>query len=288
MTDAVSKNLKVEVEVSRRLETDHIPIHILCKSHTCEKLDDSCISVLVKVEVLWKITNLIVQREPRLRSFVRQSRSVAMCAMKGLLTLVSNEASAKPTSLSKEFDLILEKDHVAKPLSLYKDRRFTKLGYTAGAIVDCIPQFTKLLNQAKSNNLLAHACRIYLESEYVIAAFKTLSNFTYHVTMPFLNCVEKSDQNDLIKILPTLHTDLKDGKLDTLKEFSVPWTRIKMEQQKPETELDNYLLTEMCKEAAHGVKMQCAREYWGDEREPRAAELHKMSEEKEKTYQQKT
>ena len=35
----------------------------------------------------------------------------------------------------------------------------------------------------------------------------------------------------------------------------------------------------MCKEAAHGVKMQCAREYWGDEREPRAAELHKMSEE---------
>ena len=87
------------------------------------------------------IADLIIKRQPRLKSFVRQSRCLAICAMTTLLKLVSNENSAKPTSLSKEFELILEEDGISKKFSLYKERRFTKLGYTAGAIVDCIPQF---------------------------------------------------------------------------------------------------------------------------------------------------
>ena len=41
MTDAVSKNLKVEIEVAAQLGSNHIPYHLLCKSHTCEKLDES-------------------------------------------------------------------------------------------------------------------------------------------------------------------------------------------------------------------------------------------------------
>ena len=40
MTDAVTKNLKVEEAVARELQTEHIPLHLLCKSH---KLDGSCI-----------------------------------------------------------------------------------------------------------------------------------------------------------------------------------------------------------------------------------------------------
>ena len=39
-TDAVTKNLKVEELVSEMLASNYIPIHILCKSHTCEKLDE--------------------------------------------------------------------------------------------------------------------------------------------------------------------------------------------------------------------------------------------------------
>ena len=48
LMDAVSKNLKVRIEVSKQLGTEHIPIHIVCKSHTCEKLDEACINVLYK------------------------------------------------------------------------------------------------------------------------------------------------------------------------------------------------------------------------------------------------
>ena len=50
MTDAVAKNLKVETAVAKELKSDHIPLHILCKSHTCEKLDEACINALVEIE----------------------------------------------------------------------------------------------------------------------------------------------------------------------------------------------------------------------------------------------
>ena len=51
--------------------------------------------------------------------------------------------------------------------------------------------------------------------------------------MPYLNCVERSDQNDLVKILKKLYEDLKIGKMDTLKDFRVPWTRIDMMKLAP-------------------------------------------------------
>ena len=73
--------------------------------------------------------------------------------MKALLKLVSNEGSAKPTSLAKYFGMILARDGVAKSFSLYKERRFTKLRNTANCIVDCLPQFRKLLNETSQNNV---------------------------------------------------------------------------------------------------------------------------------------
>ena len=47
---SVTKNLKIEEGVATELGSNHIPFHILCKSHTCEKLDDSCINALVEIE----------------------------------------------------------------------------------------------------------------------------------------------------------------------------------------------------------------------------------------------
>ena len=173
---------------------------------------------------------------------------------------------------------------MAKSFSLYKERRFGKQGYTAGSILECVPQLRQLLDRVNSNNLLARACRIYLENDYIVTALKALSNFTYYVTMPFLNCVEKSDQNGLMEILPKLYEDLKEEKFDTLKDYIVPWTHVDMESLKPVSLLDHQILSLMCKEAAEGLKMQCAREYWGDERQKRdgVTELYKLQENERK------
>ena len=125
-------------------------------------------------------------------------------AIAALLQLVSKGGNGKSVSLADEFDEVLEEDVVHKSYSLYKESRFTKLGYTAGAIYECLPQFKKLLERTHLNNLLVKACRLYFECEFAVAALKALSNFTYNVTMPYLNAVQQIDQNELIKILATL------------------------------------------------------------------------------------
>ena len=186
MSHSVTKNLQVEEHVATKHNSEHIPKHILCNSHTCEKLDGSCINALVQIESEVKIAELIIKRQPRLKSFVRQSKCLVMCAITALMKLVSTEESAKPTSLSKEFDIELEKTGHAKSLSLYKERRFTKLGYTAGAIIECLPQFHATLEQTTKCNMLTEACKLYIECDYIIATLKALGNFTHSVTMPYL------------------------------------------------------------------------------------------------------
>ena len=104
--------------------------------------------------------------------------------MTALLKTVFHKQSRKPTPLAKYFELILGEDGICKKLSLRKERRFTKLGYQIGAIVDFIPQFEKLLNN------IAQACRLYLDCGHVISTLKALANFTFYVTTSFLNCVE--------------------------------------------------------------------------------------------------
>ena len=56
-----------------------------------------------------------------------------------------------------------------------------------------------------------------------MTALKALSFFTYKVTMPYLNMVERCNQNDLVKILPKLCRDLEKGNLETLADYHVPW-----------------------------------------------------------------
>ena len=123
--------------------------------------------------------------------------------------------------------------------------------------------------------MLVRACKIYLENDFVLAGLKALSNLTYRVTMQFLNCIEKADQETLCKVLPKLHQDLSNVRMDKLDKYHVEWKHVNMKANAPSSELDKYLLSEMCKDAAIGVKLQCSREYWDDKMEStRATQIH--------------
>ena len=78
--------------------------------------------------------------------------------------------------------------------------------------------------------------------------------------MPYLNAVEKCDQNQLMAILPKLCADLKQGTIGkTLEDFHVEWSHTNMKKQTPTTALDAHLFKQMCVDAGAGVEMQCAR-----------------------------
>jgi hypothetical protein len=125
-------------------------------------------------------------------------------ALTAFFKLVSPESDGKTISLRDHFDQALEAAGEHKSLSLYKEKIFTKLGYLAGAVFDCLPFFRQILEKTPLNNLLVRSCRLYAANEFITSGLKALANFTYKVTMPYLNFVEKSDHAALVTMLPKL------------------------------------------------------------------------------------
>ncbi|CAK8673115.1 unnamed protein product [Clavelina lepadiformis] len=216
------------------------------------------------------------------KSYLRVGKSIiASVVVPALVKLVARGGDDKTISMADEFSLVLEESGTQKSFSLYKDRRFIRLGHTAGALVDCVLHFKKMLSRTSKNNLLVRACSLYLENEFIVASLKALSHFCHKVTMPYLNMVERCQQSDLVRILPKLYKNLERANLETLSEFHVPWKHVNAESHSPTTDLDHYLVTAMAKQSALGLKMQCGREYWEDETEnsERSTRIHALTEE---------
>ena len=57
MTDAVTKNLKIEDSITSALGSSHTPMHLLCKCDTVEGLDRS------NWNVLYQFDRVVCQRE---------------------------------------------------------------------------------------------------------------------------------------------------------------------------------------------------------------------------------
>ena len=66
-----------------------------------------------------------------MKPFFRGKKSVAVAGIHTILKLVSYDKSGNTSSLAEEFDLIIEREGAVKYMSLYHERRFTKLGYSA-------------------------------------------------------------------------------------------------------------------------------------------------------------
>ena len=71
MTDSVSKNLHIEDLIANSLGSTHKPLHLLCKSHTVEKLDECNLDVLARFEKKVKQREVLESINPRLKSFFR-------------------------------------------------------------------------------------------------------------------------------------------------------------------------------------------------------------------------
>ena len=145
----------------------------------------------------------------------------------------------------------------------YQERRFAKLGYVAGSILDAIPLLTMLLNEAPNQNLHTESVRIYIECEFFSTALAVLSYFSYKVSLPLLNCEEKSSQTDLCVLFPKLYEYLLVGNTNTLLDFVVKHTQYQVKDLS--SDLEKLLLKKFCTHAAAVIKLQCGSEYFPDE-----------------------
>ena len=89
-----------------------------------------------------------------------------------------------------------------------------------------------------------------------------------------------SSQSDLVDLLPMLFKNLANGDLNTMVNYRINWTHIKVTSSTtPLSELDCFILNQMCLKSSKGIKLQCSREYWDDETTPRATKLYKLTKE---------
>ena len=280
-TDSVSKNHFIGEGVAERLHSSHVPIHVLCKSHTVEGLDRASLKVFTNsLEVPLNLRGEMEKVNPNLRSYFRNS-TVVQAGMTALLKIVTPDTSANSCSLSVPFERLCVQHGWDRKLALYKERRFCKLGSCANAIIQALPILEQLLEETPADNLLAQACRIYLKCEVFISELRLLAYFNYHIVFPFLHAVEVLTTPDLKKLLPSLHQDLLHGKVDTLEPYKVKSKIGNVDQLRGD--LEERMLTKLTKGAAECIQLQCGREYGfaaDPNEELRAADLTKIPDEK--------
>ena len=85
-----------------------------------------------------------------------------------------------------------------------------------------------------------------------------VSQLTYKVTSPFLNMVELSSQNDLLRILPQLYDDLPVKCLDTLCDHKVSYS---FDVPEPTYTEEKHVLGLVCARAASHLATQRGRKY---------------------------
>ena len=193
-----------------------------------------------------------------------------------LLKLVTHDKSAVSTSLADEFYVLCELEGVVKHMTLYQERRFTKLGYASASLVHALPLLRRLIAETGRKNLLVKACTLYIECEIFETELRVLAYFTQMVTLPLLSCIEQYSQIDLLKLLPQLHIDLARGKMDTLQKWHVAYRHVRVEPASSALEHEVLNLKYMCTDASRTVKLQCGRECGfaaDDEALPRATQL---------------
>ena len=66
---------------------------------------------------------------------------------------------------------------IVKHKSLYQERRFTKLGYSAASILDALLYLRVLLNESHLTNQYIEIVRMFVDSEFFITELSVLAFF---------------------------------------------------------------------------------------------------------------
>ena len=113
MTDFdVSKNLKIEDGISESLGSTDKLIHLLCKSHTVEKLDTCNLEVLASFETKAKQHPVLESINLQLKSFFRGKKTTVEAGNESLLKLVTQRHSGNTTSQADTFNHICEQSNI--------------------------------------------------------------------------------------------------------------------------------------------------------------------------------
>ena len=104
-----------------------------------------------------------------------------------------------------------------------------------------------LLTESHLSNQHIEIVHMFLNSEFLTTELAVLAYFTHKITLPFLYFVEVSSQAQLLQMFPQLFNDLKEGRMDILKDYVINYPHVKV--QKPTADIEEKILQKMCIDA---------------------------------------
>lgn len=227
-----------------------------------------------QIEREMKLKEHLIRKNPALKSFLRnKAKTVTESAIVAFAKLSNNDGHT--SSLHAEFKRVCKASGnlgfrccfrfhnwgnfsgKKKKIGIYKERRFTKLGYNAGAIVYHRSEFVKLIEETTRTNELVNAARTYLTVPEIFDFFTALSICTEKVCLPFLKLTERLPQDELVKVLNILYEDLKNQNLNSLQGYCQGFNL-----NLPEDSTNvKYLCQLMASKMAECLSLQRGREY---------------------------
>ena len=86
-----------------------------------------------------------------------------------------HDKSASSTNQADFVDFILQRENQVKHKSIYRDREFTKLGYSAASILSALPYLKVLLNETHLLNQHVEIARMFLDSKFFLTELTALA-----------------------------------------------------------------------------------------------------------------
>ena len=148
--------------------------------------------MLSNIEVQLQLRERLECVNPSLKPFFcGKKAAIVLAGIAAITELISHEKSNNTVTLADEFDRMLEQEGLTKLISLYKERQFTKLGYSAASVLQALPQITKLLMETGKSNLLIEACKLYVNCELFITEVHSYLTVSENIKKLLIECVLK-------------------------------------------------------------------------------------------------
>ena len=165
--------------------------------------------MLSNIEVQLQLRERLECVNPSLKPFFcGKKAAIVLAGIAAITKLISHEKSNNTVTLADEFDRMLEQEGLTKLISLYKERQFTKLGYSAASVLQALPQIAKLLMETWKSNLLIEACKLYVNCELFITEVHSYLTVSENIKKLLIECVLKKLKVLVMELVSFLHVKL--------------------------------------------------------------------------------
>ena len=220
MTDSVSHNKLVEEVVSKTLEVDHLPFHLLCNVHPTLMFVREALKLCVEIDSTLTPDKIYAGFAITITD---QQISVFQNCVDCTLRLVSRDFNHKAWNKAEDFELFLAPRKIQ--IKRLQMERFNSLVYSAATFLLVDPHVTAFLDKYEHiTNQLACLVRSFQTLEYVRVLAGVVVALASHLILPYISLTSSSTttQAKLMVAFPTLYLDLTTVDVEKLLDLDHP------------------------------------------------------------------